>query len=113
MTPLTADELRAKFGPPADTWPSQGLSAVADGDRTEVYQGELLIGWVEPQDFPHLQQSLPTYSAVITSFPDGSPWGVAFPGGFIPPDPAKARLSEQIRWLPAGHPDRPNGALNS
>lgn len=112
MPSLTADDLRLKFGPPADTWPGQGLTVIAGDDRTEIRQGGTLIGWVEDKEFPHLHRSLPTFSAVITVFESGDPWGVAFPGGYMPPDPVKARLSEQIRWLPAGHPDRPNGALN-
>jgi hypothetical protein len=110
---MTAEELRELYGPPADTWPGQGLTAVAGGDRTEIYQGEQLIGWVEPKEFPHLGKSLPTYSAVITFFQNGEPWGVAFPGGFMPPDPVKARRSEQQSWLPADHkdhPDRTDGA---
>jgi hypothetical protein len=106
MTPLTADELRERLGPPADTWPEQGLTVVAGDGRTEVYQVDALIGWVAPKEFPHLKQSLPTYSAVITRFPGGDPWGVEFPGGFLPPDPVRARRSEQLRWLPADHPDR-------
>lgn len=106
MTPLTADQLRETLGEPADTWPSQGLIVVEGEARTEVYQGEQLIGWVEPQEFPHLKKSLLTYSAVITVFESGDPWGVAFPGGFMPPDPVRALRSEQQRWLPADHPDR-------
>jgi hypothetical protein len=111
MEPLTADQLRKTLGPPADTWPDQGLTVVEGDGRTEVYQGEQLIGWIEMQEFPHLERILPTYSAVITVFESGDPWGVAFPGGFIPPDPVGARLGEQIRWLPTGHPDRPNRSL--
>ncbi|MEU9405682.1 hypothetical protein AB0E08_08245 [Streptomyces sp. NPDC048281] len=110
MTPLTAGQLREMLGEPADTWPAQGLTVTEGDGRTEVHQGEVLIGWIEDQDYPHLQKILPLYSAVITTFPDGSPWGVAFPGGFLPPDPLHARQCEQIRWLPADHPDRPNGA---
>lgn len=112
MTPLTPEQLRDLYGPPADTWPEQGLSVMESEGRTNVFKDEVLIGWVEDQEFPHLQKSLPTYSAVIALFESGDPWGVAFPGGFMPPDPVKARRSEQIRWLPAGHPDRPDGTLH-
>lgn len=110
MTPLTADELRERLGEPADTWPGQGLTVI-DGDcRLEVYQDKQLIGWVEDKEFPHLMKILPLYSAVITVFENGTPWGVPFPGGYIPQDPRHARISEQIRWLPKEHPDRPTGA---
>jgi hypothetical protein len=106
MTPLTADQLQ-ELGPPANTWPDQGLAVVARDGRTEVYQDGTLIGWVAPKEFPHLHKSLPTYSAVITTFEGGDHWSVDFPGGFLPPDPVQARRSEQQRWLPEGHADRP------
>jgi hypothetical protein len=112
VTPLTTDQLRELLGKPADTWPAQGLTVIEGDGRTEVYQGKQLIGWVEPQEFPHLEKSLPTYSAVITNSESDAPLAVAFPGGFMPSDPLHARRCEQIRWLrrceqirwlPAGH----------
>ncbi|MFI0967000.1 hypothetical protein ACH4S8_37300 [Streptomyces sp. NPDC021080] len=106
MTELTADQLRELYGEPADTWPGQGLDVVEGEGRTEVFEDGVLIGWVEDQEFPHLGRSLPTFSTVITVFENGEPWGVPFPGGFIPASPLKARSSERQRWLPAGHPDR-------
>ncbi|MEU5193644.1 hypothetical protein AB0G86_06210 [Streptomyces scabiei] len=110
MTPLTADRLQELLGSPADTWPAQGLTVVAADGRTEVYQDCTLIGWVAPKEFPHLRKSLPTYSAVITALEGGDHWSVDFPGGFMPPNPVQARCSEQQRWLPEGHTDRPGAS---
>jgi hypothetical protein len=111
-SPLTAEELREQLGEPADTWPAQGLRVIEGDGRTEVYQGDVLVGWIEDQNYPHLKKILPLYSAVITKFPDGSPWGVAFPGGFLPPDPLHARRCEQLRWLPPEHADYPSSAAD-
>ncbi|MEV7674990.1 hypothetical protein [Streptomyces sp. NPDC088752] len=106
MTPLTAEELRERLGPPADTWPGQGLVVTSEGDRIEVRDGKTLIGWVAQKEFPHLGKSLPTFSAAITMIA-GEPWGIEFPGGWLPEDPKRARHSEQQRWLPQDHPDNP------
>jgi hypothetical protein len=65
-----------------------------------VRHGDSVIGFTEPSTrFPGRR----VYLAVITA----GHHGVPFPDGFIPLDPLRAQHGERVRWLPAGHPDRP------
>jgi hypothetical protein len=106
-TTLNSDDLATILGPAAADWPDMGLT-VALGTPTDpqathevtVRHDGTVIGFTEPsKEF----QGRRVYRAVIT---DDHP-GVPFPAGFLPPDPLQAQHNERLRWLPAGHPDRP------
>lgn len=105
-TALSVDEVTDLLGPSAASWLDMGLTVVrgtpADSEAAHevtVRQGDTIIGFTEPsKQF----QGRRIYRAVIT---EGH--GVAFPAGFMPPDPLRAQHNERLRCLPAGHPDRP------
>ncbi|MFI0822340.1 hypothetical protein ACH4TX_41790 [Streptomyces sp. NPDC021098] len=104
---LTADELGKTYGPDAAAWPALGLTVNQEPDpenkavpTAKVLKGGEQIGYIiESDSFP----GLPVFSVLITSG-----WPVAFPHGFIPPDPLRAREGERRRWLPPQHPDHPD-----
>lgn len=108
---LTAEELQQLLGPEAASWPELGLTitrgalrAGSADDQVKVWRGGELVGFTEESDrFPGMR----VYRAVVTTDGEGLPYGVAFPAGFIPPDPLRAQAGERRRWLPEGHPDRP------
>lgn len=108
---LTAEELCTLLGPEAAKWPDLGVGvtrgALRSGspdEQVKVWSGGELIGYTEESgEFPGMR----VYRAVVTTDREGLPYGVAFPAGFIPPDPLRAQRGERQRWLPEGHPDRP------
>ena len=101
---LPADNVAVMFGPGAAGWPNLGILAVPGVYDFEIRarDGELLgligRGGTGP-DYarPHPAEPV-TYRAVIRE--DGSyhPPAVKFPGGFVPPDPARATAAERARW---------------
>ncbi|MEV7602959.1 hypothetical protein AB0O91_36895 [Kitasatospora sp. NPDC089797] len=98
---MNLTELETRFPDRTASWREAGieLSADADGMVWVRRQGEP-IGIVRGSDrFPGRFG----YCELITES-----WPVAFPAGFLPPDPVKALDGERARWLspPAPAPDR-------
>ncbi|MFE7666451.1 hypothetical protein [Streptomyces celluloflavus] len=105
---MTAGELRELLDTPADGWPSAGVRCLRADDQVQVWHGSDLVGYTEQsEEFPAMR----TYHVVLTQRPDG-PWSVAYPAGFLPPDPLWGQYTERLTWLPAGHPHRPPAGLD-
>lgn len=106
-TTLSPAELNEVLGGCAANWPGLGLTVVRGtptspdaADEVTIRQGDVVIGFTHPS--PEFRGKR-VYRVVIT---DAHP-GVPLPAGFLPPDPVLAQRNERLRWLPAGHTDRP------
>ncbi|MGW7064716.1 hypothetical protein ACWGHM_40340 [Streptomyces sp. NPDC054904] len=107
---LNERELAALYRPNAARWPALGVTVALDPDRPAV-EGETVPAakvFAAGEQIGHLIESdrfpgLPVFVALITD-----DWPVAFPHGFLPPDPIQAREGEQRRWLSPDHADHPN-----
>ncbi|MFH8350228.1 hypothetical protein [Streptomyces sp. NPDC018045] len=107
---MPPEELRELLGPETDSWLSAGgLHCVRAGEQVQVWHGGELVGFTEPsEEFPTMR----TYRVVLAQRPMGHPWSVAYPAGFLPPDPLWSQYTERLRWLPADHPSRPEEGLD-
>jgi hypothetical protein len=101
---LPAAEVTAMLGPSAAGWAEQGILLVPHIYDLEVRAGSgELLGLIERggqgQDYdpPRPRQPV-TYRAVIREDGSHHPPAVKFPGGFVPPDPARATAAERARW---------------
>jgi hypothetical protein len=103
---MPAAEVAAMFGPGAAGWAEQGILVIAGLFDFEVRasSGELLGlikrgGQGDTYTPPHPLEPV-TYRAVIRGQAEAwpAPPTVAFPDGFVPPDPARATASERRRW---------------
>ncbi|WBP92209.1 hypothetical protein [Kitasatospora cathayae] len=90
---MNLTELEKQFPNDVATWREAGIELsddAAHGMVRVLRQGEP-IGIVRDSDrFPDRFE----YCALITDS-----WPVAFPVGFLPPDPVKALDGERARWL--------------
>jgi len=103
---MPAAEVVAMFGAPAAGWAEQGILVIPGLFDFEVRasSGELLGlirrgGQGDTYNPPRPLEPV-TYRAVIREGAEAwpAPPAVAFPDGFVPPDPARATVSERRRW---------------
>ena len=103
---MPASDVVAILGPGAAGWADQGILVISGLFDFEIRasSGELLGlvkrgGQGDTYNPPHPQEPV-TYRAVIREHAEAwpAPPAVAFPAGFVPPDPARATAGERRRW---------------